>query len=292
MFDIQHVYIIGFGRIGKSIAYTLRSNNFDGDIFACNSKVNDERIKNDININGECDFFNNFERYKDLKNSIIFACVPPLRTTDILQNLIDMFKNNDNIIISDACSVKNSIFSDSDIVNAKNFISIHPMDGGNSEEREFLFKKHILNFVIENKEINKDIYDEYLSFLEKYLNCKNVVVSYKEHDKIVALISHLPNLILSSYHEDDNIKNIMWKEIFKINFKNIQKYFDEFILLFQSNKTKNIGEIFQEMLNKNCINIDKNLQNPSLKKVLSLQEIQKDNNFLSNLQNVYNGLVV
>ena len=294
MFSIQHVYIIGFGRIGKSIVYTLRNNNFKGDVFACNSKINDERIQNDKNINGECNFFSNFENYEKLNNSVIFVCVPPSKTIDILQNLTDRFKNNDNdIVISDACSVKNEIFSENSIVNDKHFIAIHPMDGGNSGEYEFLFKKYILNFVIENKNIDKDVYDKYLSFLEKYLNCKNVVVSYKEHDKIVALISHLSTLVYHCYNNNYSKiqKDIMWGDIFKQNKDNIDVFLNEFIAMY-NNDNKNIDEIFKDLMLKNKITIEKGLQNPSLKRVLSLQNKNIDSDFLSNLKDVYNSLVI
>ena len=294
MFDIQQVYIIGFGRIGKSIAYTLRSNNFNGYVFACSSKINDERIQNDKNINGECNFFSNFENYEKLNNSIIFICVPPSKTIDTLQNLTDRFKNNDNdIIISDACSVKNEIFSENSIVNDKHFISIHPMDGGNSGKYEFLFKKYILNFVIENKEMNKDIYDKYLLFLEQYLNCKNVLISYEKHDKIVALISHLSTLVYYCYNKNyDKIKkDIMWCDIFKQNQYNIKMFLDEFITIY-NNGNKNISDVFEILMSKNEISIEKDLQNPSLKRVLSLQNKNIDSDFLSNLKDVYNSLVI
>lgn len=290
--DIKTIYIVGVGVIGKSVAKTLRINGFKGEIFGCNSKKNSSSIKENEYLNGEFDI--NSIDDKKIKNSIIFVCTPPKTTIDKLQFLTKKYNKNKDIIITDVCSAKKDIFKNKYIKKSKNFISIHPMDGGKSGDEEFFFKKYILNYVIKNKKIDKKKYNDFLNFLNVFLNFKNIEISYKKHDKIVALISHLPILIFASYNNDfESINNIMWKNVFYTNKKNIKYFLTKFIKNFKKDETKTIGLIYQNFLEKYKINIDKDLQNPSLKRVLNLDKYNKNSEiFLSNLKFFFKKLCV
>ena len=80
------------------------------------------------------------------------------------------------------------------------------------------------NYIITDNFANVDVnvLTCYNDFLHDFLNCENVEVSAKIHDKTVAFTSHLQNLILASYDNDfSKIDNQMWREIFIQNQKNI-----------------------------------------------------------------------
>ncbi len=119
----EKVFIIGFGEIGKTIAHTLKINNFSGSIFATNRrKIDDYSF-----INGTFDISDTNINYN---NSIIFVCTPPNVIKEILNQIFSLTKENNNYIITDVCSVKKDLL---DCQNS-NFISIHPMDGGKSSD--------------------------------------------------------------------------------------------------------------------------------------------------------------
>ena len=274
----ERVFIVGFGQMGKSIANTLRINNFQGQILASsrNKIENCDYIDNTFNIENKN---NNY------KNSIIFVCTPPNVINSQLEQVFEIAKNCENCVITDICSIKKQILK----YKNKHFISIHPMDGGNSNKNiNQYFKSKILNYVIIDnvKNIkNNTIFDEYLEFLTKYLNCKNELISAKNHDKIVAFTSHLQNLILASYYNDfTRIDNEMWREIFKQNQKNI----DYFVKIFKKNvkneiKTaKNLENAIKNtnksIMNSENICITPALFNPSLKNVFLLQNDKKIEN--------------
>ena len=276
----ERVFIIGFGQMGKSIANTLRESNFDGKIYASSrSKIVD------------CNYIDNTFSLEspdvDYNNSAVFICIPP----DIVVEMIDkMLKktSNTNCIISDVCSVKQHIFSNINLQNSKNFISIHPMDGGNSTGKKHFFKKYVLNYVINDNQIESDNIQKFLLFLEQFLNCKNEIIDSKTHDKIVAITSHLPNLILMSMNKNIDKTNIkMWREIFKTNKENIEKSLSELIEIIQQNNkdnSKTIGEIYEYFLQKHRISIDKTLQNPSLKNILNMNKCIENDNLIGKLQ--------
>ena len=120
------------------------------------------------------------------------------------------------------------------------------------------------------------------------LNCKNEVIDSKTHDKIVAITSHIPNLLLMSMDEKLDQTNIkMWQEIFKTNQENINKYLNEIIQILQKKKkndTKTIGEYYEYFLQQHSISIDKTLQNPSLKNILNINKCVENDNLISELK--------
>ena len=297
----ERVFIVGFGQMGKSIANTLRINNFQGQIIASS--------RNKIeNCNYLDDTFNIENKDNNYENSIIFICTPPNVINDKLEQIFKITKKNKNVVITDICSIKQQILK----YKNKHFISIHPMDGGSSNKNiNQYFKSKILNYVIIDnvKNVkNNVIFDEYLEFLTKYLNCKNELISAKNHDKIVAFTSHLQNLILASYYNDfKRIDNEMWRDIFAKNQKNI----GYFIKIFKKNikneiKTAKtlenaIKNTNKKIMNSEKIDINPILFNPSLKNVFLLkndkkienkiQKQEKCNEFLHNIDSFFEKLV-
>lgn len=276
----EKVFIIGFGEIGKTIANTLKINNFLGSIFATSRR----KIYDCSFIDKTFDISDTNINYS---NSIVFVCTPPNVVKETLNQIFSLTKEDNNCIISDVCSVKNDLLDCKNV----NFISIHPMDGGHSSDIKYFFKRKILNYVIPNSKMKADKYKKFLNFLDKKLNCQNIEISTIEHDKIVAITSHLPNLILSSFYNDFSlINNVMWRSIFTINQINIKNAIENFTKLYEENSEKEISNIFTILLEENSINIRDGLKNPSMKKVLKLQYCDQ-NIFLSNLNKYFNDLI-
>ena len=295
----ERVFVIGFGQMGKNIPNTLKKNGFDGKILV-SSRTKTEN----------CDFIDGwFDLQKidknDFNNSAIFVCTPPNIIADVLKDVFKKTKNIGNCVITDVCSVKKDISK----FKNKNFISIHPMDGGNSQIGEkFFFKKEILNYIIsDNQNVNNGLLLQYSKFLHNFLNCANVKISSKEHDKTVALISHLQVLILASYYNDfSKIDNQMWREIFIKNKKNISYFLQKFFKKIQQNIKKHSLESaivlsVKGIMNEEEIKIKKNLFNPSLRSVFQIKENQNkitekktidcQNDFLKNMKNFFEKLV-
>ena len=293
----ERVFIIGFGQMGRSIANTLRVNYFSGKIFASSR----HKIE-------QCDYIDgnfNIENRNNYQNSIIFICVPPDLTAEIIEKMIEKTKNT-NCIISDICSVKNNIFSNKKIIKNSNFTSIHPMDGGNSTEQKEFFKKYILNYIITNNllNVNSDLLKQYDNFLHDFLNFENIKIDAETHDKIVAITSHLQNLILASYYNEfAKIDNKMWKEIFLKNKRNISYFLQIFVKTIEQNIKNNSLENAIILAIKNImfdekIEIKKELFNPSLRAVFALKNNNSNeantvdySKFVENMKNFFENVV-
>lgn len=293
----RSLFIVGFGQMGKSIANTLRINNFHGKIMASSRT----KIENCDFIDGE---FDCNDVRNDYNNSIFFLCTPPNDTPKIACKILEITKNFEDCIVSDVCSIKNRVAD----INGKNFISIHPMDSGNSNElRKYFFKKRILNYIITDNltNINANLLERYNDFLHDFLNCENIKITAKKHDKTVALISHLQNLILASYYDDfSKIDNQMWREIFYQKQKNI-KYFLSIFLekirknIYNHSLAEAIVLTIEMLMTEEKIDIKPELFNPSLIMVLELtkgskNKIKNDMNyekFVKNMHNFYASLI-
>ena len=286
----ESAFIVGFGQMGKSIANTLRVNNFGGKIMVSGRS----KVEN-------CDFIDgNFDcndAKNDYNNSVIFICTPPRTVPEIVAKMLEMTKNCENCVVSDICSIKQEVAK----IQGKNFISIHQMDGGNSDTaRKHFFKKRILNYIITDNFANIDVnvLTRYNDFLHDFLNCENVEVSAKIHDKTVAFTSHLQNLILASYYNDfSKIDNQMWREIFTQNQKNIEYFMKIFLDKLQEKIDNNILADAIILANKTIMieekfDIKKELFNPSLRAVFELKNgAMNYQNFVKNMHNFFENLV-
>ena len=276
--------------MGKGIANTLRVNNFGSKIMVSSRS----KVEN-------CDFIDgNFDcndATNDYNNSVIFICTPPRTVPEIVAKMLDMTKNCKNCVVSDICSIKQEVAK----IQGKNFISIHQMDGGNSDTaRKHFFKKRILNYIITDNFANVDVnvLTSYNNFLYDFLNCENVEVSAKIHDKTVAFTSHLQNLILASYYNDfSKIDNQMWREIFTKNQKNIEYFLNVFLEKVQEKIDNNSLADAVILANKSIMieekfDIKKELFNPSLRAVFELKNCSMNyQNFLKNMHNFFENLV-
>ena len=177
--------VVGLGLIGGSIFKELRLNY---DVVGVSRSVTEENVSQDYSILKDCD--------------LVFVCTPMNKTLEILERLETYVA--ETTIVTDVCSLKNFV---SNKKYSYKFIPSHPMAGTEHSgwENSFvgLFKgaKWVITpidgeILPEQENLEKIITD---------LGAQVVITSAEEHDKAVALISHLPMVIAQALCE--NIKD-------------------------------------------------------------------------------------
>jgi prephenate dehydrogenase len=264
------ILIIGLGVIGGSFALAVRKNNIAKEIWAFD--VSQETIDFALNNKIIDQFLLLNKEIKNLAvfNLIVIAC--PLCGYDFVFNKILGGISNDTII-SDLGSVKEFIF---DLLNKKefsffknNFIATHPIAGLEKttlqNARLDLFEnKKIIICPARNsiKSILKAKQTSQIEAMWQMIKARVLYLSAKQHDKIYALISHLPqklafifkenfplkdkfnhSLLNKAYRLDDS-SSILWQDMFNLNKKNINNFLDKI--------AKNL-EFFEEKINKNLL---------------------------------------
>lgn len=165
----MRIGIIGLGLIGGSLFKDLKKK---FDVIAVSKSQSGDNI---------------FKTYDVLKDrDIIFVCTPMNKTLNVLDKLENIL--SENVVVTDVCSLK------SFVCNKKRpykFIPSHPMAGtenkGFENSFEGLFKG--AKWVITGEE------NVLLTEIINYLGAKPVFTTPQEHDKAVAMISHMPMVI-------------------------------------------------------------------------------------------------
>ena len=203
---MQKIAIIGLGLIGGSIAKALKQSKVKFDIAgfdkdrvmeqAISEKVIDKKL-NSIEESSESD--------------IIFVCLPVTKSIDVLKKLAPIL--NSDTIISDVCSIKGKV---KEVLKKSGgnalYIGGHPMTG---KEKGGYENSDPLLFENSTYIINDDVKEnpKALPFfnLVKSMGAKIYFVDADLHDKIVANVSHFPQLLSvalvnSSAKVEDGIK--------------------------------------------------------------------------------------
>lgn len=168
--------IIGLGLIGGSLFKDL-SKNYD--VIAVSQSQDGERI---------------FKTYDVLKDrDIVFVCTPMNKTLKVLDDLENYL--SPETVVTDVCSLKEFVCKKE---RPYIFIPSHPMAGtehkGFENSFEGLFKgaKWV---VIRCKDAKMHRGIEYLTKLINYVGAEPVFTTAREHDKAVAMISHMPMVL-------------------------------------------------------------------------------------------------
>ena len=163
--------IIGLGLIGGSLFKDLKKNY---DVIAVSQSQNGENI------------FKSFDILKD--RDLIFVCTPMNKTLKILDKLENILPSN--ATVTDVCSLKSFVCQKQ---RPYIFIPSHPMAGtehkGFENSFEGLFKD--AKWAVIKTENNPDKLIEIIN----YLGAKPIFTTPQEHDKAVAMVSHMPMLI-------------------------------------------------------------------------------------------------
>ncbi len=179
--------VIGLGLIGGSIFKALK-NKGKYEVVGVSTSVKEDSVTTDYNTLIDCD--------------LIFVCSPMNATLNVLDKLDAILGSN--TLVTDVCSLKK--FVSEKKYNFK-FIPSHPMAGtehkgwGNSFPELFEGAKWAITPI--NGEILPE--QEMLEEVIKELGAEAIITTVEEHDKAVALISHLPLVIAQALCE--NIKD-------------------------------------------------------------------------------------
>ena len=187
---------IGFGLIGGSIAKGLKRDNPRTKIMAYMRTVSKlEQAKRDgvvdLVVDGidgrlsECD--------------IIFLCTPVEFNADYLKKIRPLLK--DGAFITDVGSTKLSIHEQVKELQMEDvFVGGHPMAGsektGYENATDHLLENAYYIITPTARSRKEDV--ERLTAVAGAIRAIPVVLDYREHDSIVAAVSHLPHLVASS----------------------------------------------------------------------------------------------
>lgn len=252
---------IGIGLIGGSIAKAIRRVLPESTIIVYNRRESSRTLAlNDGTANIATDKVDSTFSQCDY----IFLCTPVEKNVEYLSILKKII--NDNCIITDVGSVKTNIHQ---AVNAlgleEHFIGGHPMAGSEKTGYENANDRLVENAYYPLTPTNKveQKYVDELTKIVKMIGAIPIRISYEEHDKVVAAISHLPHLIAASLvnlvkHNDS--KEEYMKTLAAGGFKDITR----------------IASSSPEMWEQICMTNNTNISDMLQKYVDSLLEIKED----------------
>ena len=198
---------VGIGLIGGSVAKALRRVYPSCKIIVYNRGAKPRVLAiNDGTANIALDTVD--ERFSEC--DYIFLCTPVERNVEYLTILKDIIKPT--CIITDVGSVKTNIHEAVKALSLEdNFIGGHPMAGSEKTSYEHASDRLLENAyyaITPTEKVKQEYVKEYTEIVSD-IGAIPVEISYKEHDRVVAAISHLPHLIASSLvnlvkHNDSN----------------------------------------------------------------------------------------
>lgn len=249
--------IIGLGLIGGSIFKSLLGKY---DLVGVSTSVKGENITDDYDSLKECD--------------LIFVCTPMNVTLEILDKLETVLPSS--AIVADVCSLKEFLTKKS---YKFKFIPSHPMAGtensGWESSQKGLFKNAKWVITPINGEISKE--QEILESVIEDLGANVVITTPQEHDKAVALISHMPLVLAQALCE--NIKeNKLAQILASTGFKDTTR-------LALSNTI-----MANDMVTLNKANIEDSIKllKKSIESVLAEDYLTKANRIKEFRKNLYN----
>lgn len=246
---------IGFGLIGGSIAKILRQNHEDIKLIAYNYYGDKPHPSLDMALNdGVLNHIstNLSEDFKDC--DVIFLCAPVLTNVAYLKELKNIIKPD--CILTDVGSVKGNIYEAvAELGLEKHFIGGHPMAGSEKtgyESANLRLFENAYYVLTPTKEVSEQSI-EFMKALVTEITAIPVVLDCKDHDDMVAAISHVPHIIAASLvnmvrtNDDENgsmislaaggFKDItriassspvMWQNICLTNKESIKKFLNHY----------------------------------------------------------------
>ena len=292
---MKNILIIGCGLIGSSLLRAIADKKIAKKIFVYEkSRSNVLKIKK---LRLPCVVTNNFEKIIPNLDLIIFCT--PLGEYEKIILKINKYLSSKTIITDVGSSKEKSM----EIIKQKLkkgifWTSSHPIAGSEVSGPEHGVKNLFLNkwcILIKEKNTNTKHLKSLSNFWKK-IGSRVVVMNSKKHDTVFSMTSHLPHLIaynlvktatdFEKQKKYDLIKfsagglrdfsriaasnEIMWRDVFFNNQKNVSKVIDLFI--------KNLRLFKKDILSKNNKSLVKKLVNTKKvrKKIIKLkQDINK-----------------
>ena len=191
------VLIIGMGLIGSSIARVIKEKKISKKIFALD--ISNKIINTSKKLNLVDEIENNLNNYKQ-QFDLIFICTPLSSYKNIFHELNSFVKNT--TLLTDAGSTKASVISEFKyIIDNKKilFVPAHPIAGLEKSGPEFGFAKLfenrycILTPLDKNEKLTKS-----MSAIWESFGMKIELMDANHHDRVLAMTSHIPQLIAYS----------------------------------------------------------------------------------------------
>ena len=291
----KNILIIGCGLIGSSLLWVIVKKKLTKQFYIFEKSKKNRLITKRL-----------FKKVKFLKNldnkisnmDLIILATPMSQYKNILKDVSKYI--TDKNIITDVGSTKNNVENliKKNSILDRNFILSHPIAGSEVSGPEYGNSKLFKNkwcVIIKNKNKKK------LGLIKKFwkkLGSRTVLMKTKEHDNIFSITSHLPhlvayNLIKTALNFQQKNKNniikfsagglrdfsrtaasneIMWRDIFFSNDKNITNSIDMFIKNLKDFKKK-----IQNKNNKEILKILKNSKKVRKQIIFMKQDVAKPN---------------
>jgi len=281
---MKNLLIVGCGLIGSSILRAVNQKKIFKNIFVLEKSKKNISIIKKLNI--KCNIARNVKNISTNFDLIIF-CTPMSQYSNVILkiNKLDTHKT----IVTDVASTKELSYLNVKKKLKKNTIWIpsHPITGSEVSGPQYGDKNLFKNkwcILIKEKNINEVYLSKLKSFWKK-LGSNVIFMNSKQHDIIFSITSHLPHLIAYNLvktatdfekHKKHNLikfsagglrdfsriaasNEIMWRDIFFSNKKNMISAIDLFI--------KNLNSF------KKDINYKKNKQ--IIKKLIKTKKVRK-----------------
>ena len=272
---MKNILIIGCGLLGSSVLRSIHKNKLANKIFIYEkSKKNISRIKN-LKLPGKV--VSSLKEAVTKSNFIIF-CTPMSEYKNMIMKINNYISPNTLITDVGSSKIESSKIIKKFLKKGIAWTSSHPIAGsevsGPQHGKSNMFEGRWCILIKEKNTIKKN-----LNFLKKFwekIGSKVTIMSPEKHDKIFSITSHLPHLIaynLVKSAQDfekkqsyDLIKysagglrdfsriaasnEIMWRDIFFNNNKNISNAIDLFIKNLKSFKSDINSKNNKSIINK------------------------------------------
>ncbi len=253
MKDIKKITVIGLGLIGGSLALSLKNLSKDFIISGYDANLDSLNIARYRKIIDEI-----ASDYKSaVKDSDLIIIATPV--SEIVK-VVNKIKNNlkKGAIVTDVGSAKEKIVKQINNILPDNviFIGGHPMAGSENEgvlsATPDLFRNAFYILTPTSNTVTRPLMALHSLFTK--MGSKVITISPKEHDKIVALISHLPHVLSTNLvdlidKEQNEIKNLFklcaggFRDMTRIAASNPKMWLD----ISMENK-KEIIEVLEEYM--------------------------------------------
>ena len=272
---MKNILIIGCGLLGSSVLRSIHKNKLADKIYIYEkSKKNISRIKN-LKLPGKV--VSSLKEAVTKSNFIIF-CTPMSEYKNMIMKINNYISPNTLITDVGSSKIESSKIIKKFLKKGIAWTSSHPIAGsevsGPQHGKSNMFEGRWCILIKEKNTIKKN-----LNFLKKFwekIGSKVTIMSPEKHDKIFSITSHLPHLIaynLVKSAQDfekkqsyDLIKysagglrdfsriaasnEIMWRDIFFNNNKNISNAIDLFIKNLKSFKSDINSKNNKSIINK------------------------------------------
>ena len=196
-FMFNKTLIIGIGLIGSSIARSLKDNNIASKIYGLDNNIDNIRKCEELDIVSTCK--RSIEEFS-MQFDLIIICTPLSSYKKIFSSINKFVK--ETTLVTDVGSTKVSVIKDyKDCCNNPfvQFIPSHPIAGLEKSGPEHGFAKLFENrYCILTPLKNDDSFLKKIKNLWESMGMKIELMDPQHHDRVLAMTSHMPQLIAYS----------------------------------------------------------------------------------------------